>query len=306
MSYNTRIAPSPSGDMHLGTARTAYFNWLAARATGGRFFLRIDDTNVDKSHPEYVQVILDTMDWLGLDYDELIYQSERLHLYHHIAGTLLKHDMARVLDNGAIALKYKISTPFAFQDEVGGTILISDDDRKHISGELGEGIILMRAPVDGVAYPTYHFASVVDDIDCNINYIIRGVDHITNTTRQIAIWQHVDAAVRASDPEVYKSHPPKFAHVSLLHFKGKKLSKRDGAASMLSYRDHGFDPDAMLNFMARLGWGPTVDDKTTKTLPRDRMLELFLTGGHMKAGSSNIDLTKLDSFDRKYKAQKKS
>jgi glutamyl-tRNA synthetase len=289
--YNTRIAPSPSGDMHLGTARTAYFNWLAARATGGKFLLRIDDTNADKSHPEYTQVILDTMAWLGLDYDKLDYQSRGFDRYQTIANELVEQGKARVLENGAIAL-CPIDVPNSFKDEVGGDIPISLNDKDYIAGRGSDGVILMRAPVNGVAAPTYHFACVVDDIVHDINYIIRGVDHITNTSRQIAIYTALGEPI------------PKYAHVGLIHFQGKKLSKRDGAASMLTYRDKGYHPEAMLNFMARLGWGPNVDDKTTKLLPRQRMLELFFEGGHMRSPSSGMDFAKLDSFDRKYKAMK--
>ncbi len=297
--YNTRIAPSPSGDMHLGTARTAYFNWLAARATGGKFMLRIDDTNADKSHPEYIQVILDTMDWLGLDYDTLAYQSQNNESYQTVINALLDSELARKLDNGAIALN-PIELASSFTDEVAGRIPISDDDQKYINCVGSDGIILMRAPVNGVAAPTYHFACVVDDINYDINYIIRGVDHITNTAKQIAIYEAIDRCGVFIEPVTI----PKYAHVGLISMAGKKLSKRDGAASMLTYRDKGYNPEAMLNFMARLGWGPKVDDKTTKMLPRQRMLELFFDGGHMRSPSSGLDLAKLDSFDRKYKAVK--
>lgn len=299
--YNTRIAPSPSGDMHLGTARTAYFNWLAARATGGKFMLRIDDTNADKSHPEYIQVILDTMDWLGLDYDFLAYQSKTT--YYPTAAYLVSRGFARELDNGAIALN-PIDMPDSFHDEVAGDIPISQNDKDYINCVGSEGIILMRAPVNGVAAPTYHFACVVDDIYYNINYIIRGVDHITNTAKQIAIYKAI-AASDAIPDKIHSTELPKYAHVGLISMGGKKLSKRDGAASMLTYRDKGYNPEAMLNFMARLGWGPNVDDKTTKLLPRQRMLELFFEGGHMRSPSSGLDMAKLDSFDRKYKAQSK-
>jgi glutamyl-tRNA synthetase len=139
--------------------------------------------------------------------------------------------------------------------------------------------------------PTYHFATVIDDHDYGINYVIRGHDHITNTSRQIAIYNTLGWSI------------PKYAHVGLLAANKKPLSKRDRASSILAYKQKGYHPEAMLNFMARLGWGPTVDDKTTKLLPREKMLELFLEGGKMKNSLANIDLDKLDSFDRKYKAR---
>lgn len=288
MTYNTRIAPSPTGDMHLGTARTAYFNWLAARASGGKFILRIDDTDVARSKDEYIQVILDTMKWLGLDYDSIEYQSKRSERYQEVAEILREKDWARMPDGAdkALILCPK-HIPDFFVDELAGRVTISDRDKELMTPSMEhDGIVLLRS--DGL--PTYHFACVVDDIDMGINYVIRGVDHLTNTARQVAIYTALEAAI------------PKFAHLGLLHMDKKKLSKRDGAASMLHYRDAGYDPDALLNFMARLGWGPTVDDKSTTLLPKERMLELFLDGGRMRSSPANIDLVKLDFYNKKYKA----
>ena len=281
--FITRIAPSPTGDMHLGTARTAYFNWLAARASGGSFLLRIDDTDLNRSDPAFTQVILDTMEWLGLDYDNVIYQSHRFDIYNKIAKDLVSKGLARFGDD-AIVL-FLDSIPDFWDDDLAGRVIISSDDKTRMNG----GIVLMK----GDGSPTYHFASVVDDIENNVNYIIRGKDHTTNTARHVAIYQALGAPL------------PRFAHIGLIRKDGAKLSKRDGAASMLSYREKGYNPDAMLNFMARLGWGPTVDDKTTSLLPRDRMLDLFLTGGKMKNSDANMDMTKLDSYDRKYKGRLK-
>jgi len=294
--FNTRIAPSPTGDMHIGTARTAYFNWLAARATGGKFILRIDDTDLSRSDPKYSQVVLDTMNWLGLDYDSLVYQSQRFDLYYEKANQLIDEGKAKK-DGSAIIL---FPGPFAmngfdeeseypyryWQDELAGRIRMSRDDEALITA----GIVLIKK--DGS--PTYHFASVVDDIDLGINYVIRGKDHTTNTSRHIMIYE----ALKKYD------QVPQYAHIGLIHKDGKKLSKRDGAASMLWYKDQGYHPDAILNFMARMGWGPTVDDKTTSLLPKEKMLDLFLSGGKMKNADANLDMKKLDSFDRKYKARK--
>lgn len=264
--------------MHLGTARTAYFNWLAARATGGIFTLRIDDTDLNRSDPAFIQVILDTMSWLGLDYDNLVYQSKRFDRYNLMAQNLLDSGLAR-RDNGAVILFPK-NVPDFWNDDIAGDIKITVDDKNIMSG----GIVLIKS--DGS--PTYHFASVVDDIDLGINYIIRGVDHITNTSRQAAIYAALGKPL------------PRFSHVGLLHKDGKKLSKRDGAASMLWYRDQGFHPDAMLNFMARMGWGPTIDDKSASLLPRDKMLKLFFGGGRMRSAPSNIDQAKLNWYNKKY------
>lgn len=294
--YNTRIAPSPTGDMHLGTARTAYFNWLAARSSGGKFILRIDDTDADRSKPEYTQVILDTMNWLGLDYDAIEYQSKRIERYKDVAGWLVAKGRAKVNAYGGpvcVLWPEGFTVPDSFKDELAGEVKITDRDKELMIPNKdadNNGVVLLRG--DGT--PTYHFACVVDDIDMGINYVIRGVDHLTNTARQAAIYAAMDAPL------------PKFAHIGLIGIGKKKLSKRDGAASMLHYRDAGYDPDAMLNFLSRLGWGPTVDDKTTALLPRERMLELFLSGGSMRNTPANMELHKLDSFDRKYKARKKN
>lgn len=285
--YNTRIAPSPTGDMHLGTARTAYFNWLAARASGGRFILRIDDTDTQRNNSSKTQDIFQIMGWLGLNYDDIIFQSERLSWYQACAHSLIKSDFA-VMDNGAVRLALRpdflANLPLTWRDDLAGDIPIADEDMDYI-----KSMVILKS--DG--YPTYNFASALDDLDLNINFVIRGTDHIKNTPKQIALYYLFGSTAMI----------PKYAHVGLLTQNKKKLSKRDGAASMLSYRDAGYDSEAMLNFMLRLGWGPKVDDKTTAVLPRDKALEMFLDQGKMKSSPANIDLAKLDSFDRKYKAK---
>lgn len=309
--YVTRIAPSPTGDMHIGTARTAYFNWLAARASGGHFILRIDDTDPERSKPEYTQVILDTMAWLGLDYDQIEYQSRRLARYENFATSLLECRLAQRLDDGAVVLDIGgFDMPKSFHDSIAGDVPITNTDigmmipgftkDKNGDTQKSNGVVLLRSPDSkGVQHPTFNFACVVDDIDMGVNYIIRGVDHLTNTARHVAIYAAI-GRMHGCDPRV-----PKYAHLGLIGMGGKKLSKRDGAASMLQYRDKGYDPDALLNFMLRLGWGPTIDDKSTALLPRERAIQLFLGGGKMKSSPANMDLQKLESFDRKYKALKK-
>lgn len=281
---NTRFAPSPTGFAHLGNFRTAYFNWLAARASGGKFILRIDDTDLARSDDKYIQVIHDTLDWLGLDVDEVIHQSDRKQRYTDLANVLVSFGDATVLDNGAIAFKVSDKVIVdSWTDEIVGEIKITDDDL-----EKTDGLIMIKG--DGM--PTYNWATVVDDHDLDINYVIRGQDHLTNTSKQVLLYKALGAPL------------PKFAHVGLIYYKKKKMSKRDDAASLLSYKDNGYDPDAILNCMARLGWGPTVDDKTTSLLPKERMLELFLNDGKMKSSPANLDIQKLDSFNRKYTARK--
>ena len=286
--YNTRIAPSPTGHMHLGTARTAYFNWLAARATGGKFYLRIDDTDRYRSKVEYAMSIIEAIEWLELDNDDLVVQSSRQMRYFQVVRQMIQVGAAKEQSGGWVTLIPK-NIPDSWHDEIVGKVVISSDDKEHMVPGRSEGVVLLKS--DG--WPTYHFATVVDDHDYDINFVIRGHDHITNTSRQVAIYSTLGWPL------------PKYAHVGLIFKDKKPLSKRDGASNLLGYRDRGYHPEAMLNFMARLGWGPFVDDKTTKLLPRERMLELFLDGGKMKSSSANMDLQKLDSFDRKYKAREK-
>ncbi len=280
--FVTRIAPSPTGHMHVGTARTAYFNWLAARSSGGKFILRIDDTDAARSEDQYTHSIITTMQWLGLDYDERFFQSARFDRYRALAEKAMSEGWA-YKDDGAVKFKLQHHTNNEWVDEISGKKSITADDYRII-----DGAVLMRA--DNT--PTYHWASVIDDMDYGVNFIIRGTDHITNTNKQIVLWRKLGYPI------------PKFAHVGLIGENGRPLSKREGAASMLYYKEKGYDPDAVLNFLARLGWGPKVDDKTTAVLPKERMLELFLNGGKMRPSIANMDLNKLEAYDRKYKARK--
>lgn len=279
---NTRIAPSPSGLFHIGTARTAYHNWLAARASGGKFLVRIDDTNAEKSDDKFVDVIYDALGWLGLDHDATFRQSSRLDRYREVIRELRDKGHAITMEGGAVALCAPV-VPSSIFDVIIGHMKVSKDDE-----EKCDRMILMRS--DGT--PTYQFATVVDDHDSDINYIIRGQDHVSNTPRQVAIYRTLGWNV------------PHYAHVGLIHKDGKKMSKSDGAASILDYREKGYDPDAMLNYLLRLGWGPYVDDKAANYIPRGRALELFFTGGKLRPAASNFDQAKLDSLNRKYKAIK--
>jgi glutamyl-tRNA synthetase len=277
---HTQIAPSPTGDMHIGTARTAYFNWLSTRAPGGKFFLRIDDTDKERNKEEYTNVIFETLSWLGLDYDDLLFQSKQT--YQHALNRL----PTQKLENGAVALCLENQIiPSSWQDEIAGPVKITDTDILQT-----QKMVLIKA--DGM--PTYNFASVVNDIEMGINYIIRGVDHTVNTAKQAILFHLLDAPL------------PKFAHLGLIVKNHKPLSKRDGSASMLSYKQAGYDPDAMLNFLARIGWGPSKDDKSTAILPREKMLEMLWVAGKMHNSPVNFDLAKLESFDRKYKGRKRT
>jgi glutamyl-tRNA synthetase len=296
---NTRIAPSPTGDMHLGTARTAYFNWLAARATGGKFILRIDDTDTDRNDSSKIDDILRVMDWLSLDYDELVYQSNNIDHYNGVADMMVSHQMAKRLDDGSVILdldnyldlKTLLMYNPQWTDQIAGDVFLTEQDIDYI-----KDMPLIKR--DGM--PTYNFASVVDDDDLEISHVIRGNDHFKNTTKQVILIRLL------SQLPVAGTGIPTYTHLGLLFKSKKKLSKRDGASSMISYMEAGYDPDAMLNFLLRLGWGPTKDDKSTAIITRNQALQLFLNGGKMKNTPANVDLQKLDSFDRKYKGRKKS
>lgn len=280
----TRIAPSPTGFLHLGTARTAYFNWLAARASGGRFLLRIDDTDTSRNQADCVDVIYRGMDYLRLDYDLTFKQSDRFDRYHQVAQQMLDAGTACRRD-GAVYLRAPLPAHVAgFQDVAAGTIPLTPLDVDCITS-----LVLLRS--DGM--PTYHFANVVDDIDHDVSFVIRGADHIANTLRQVAIYHALGAPV------------PRYAHVGLLHdlATGRKLSKSTGAKSLLDFQADGVHPDAMCNFLLRLGWGPRVDDKSTAMIDRDRALALFLDGGRMRTAPSKVDFNMLDKLDRRYKAR---
>jgi glutamyl-tRNA synthetase len=265
----TRFAPSPTGYLHIGGARTAIFNWLYARRHGGQFVLRIEDTDVERSTEDSIQQIIDAMNWLGVDYDEgPLRQMERQEIYKEYIARLFAAKQAYrcvcpkdVLDrkreeaqkagkkpkyDGTCRSKnipadcgepfvVRIATPGAgvtrIEDMLRGVIAFDNEEL--------DDMILMRT--DGV--PTYNFCVVVDDLDMRISHVIRGDDHLANTPRQMIIYNALGLA------------PPKFAHVSMILGKDKaRLSKRHGAMSVLDYRDKGILPDAMVNYLTRLGW----------------------------------------------------
>lgn len=289
----TRIAPSPTGDMHIGTARTAYFNWLLAKASGGRFILRIDDTDVERNKEEHVDVILNTIKWLGLTADNMFKQSEQTNQYESAIAGLDRAGYLVKLDNGALALRWTDAMPKEWVDEICGPVRITQTNIDQIDGR----VILCRGG-DKLGQFTYQFATVVDDYVSGVNYICRGTDHISNTAKQVAIW----SALATVDP-VEPRPLPKFAHIGLIFKDGKKMSKRDGAASMLYYRDANYHPEALLNYMLRLGWAPRGgDDRKYNIIPRSLAVDIFLTEGTMKNSISSFDANKLEWYNKKYKA----
>jgi len=276
-----RFAPSPTGYLHVGGARTALFNWLYARRHGGIFVLRIEDTDVVRSSDEMVTGILDGMRWLGLDWDEgpdvggphaPYFQSERLDKYRTAAERLLAADRA-VKDEGAIRFKVPPGKT-SFTDLVHGPITF---DNEHI-----EPFVILRS--DG--HPTYHLSVVVDDIDMAITHVVRGDDHISNTPKQVLLYQALDAAT------------PQFAHVPLIMGPDKKrLSKRHGATSVMEYEREGYIPEGMANFLALLGWSPGSSDEELFSV--DELTERFTLEG-ISGGNAVFNTEKLDWFNHQH------
>jgi glutamyl-tRNA synthetase len=258
-----RFPPSPTGALHIGNARTALYNWLLARGRGGQLVLRIEDTDRERSTPENVQTIFDALEWLGLDWDEgPIFQSERADRHADVVERLIEGGHAYRSTAGPEEVKaFKErygSRGFRGTDEGRGAVRLRVPDegatvvRDVIRGEsafehaLLDDLVVARA--DGT--PVYHLAVVVDDADAGITHVIRGADHYSNTPKQMLIQQAMGAPT------------PVYAHLPLLHGPdGKKLSKRHGAASVQDLRERGYLPEAVLNYLALLGWG--YDEETT-------------------------------------------
>ena len=239
-----RIAPSPTGSLHIGNARTALFNWLYARANGGTFVVRIDDTDVERSTNEFQQNILESLRWLGLDWDEGVEvggehgdykQSSRFDRYRETANALLKNGLAYE-DDGAIRFKVPTERTIKFKDFVRGDMSFETSDV--------EDFVILRS--DNT--PTYHLASTVDDIDYGITIIARGEDILSSTPKHILIMEALDASI------------PNFCHLPLLFGPdGKKLSKRHGDTSVEAFRKKGILNEAMFNYLCLLGWSPGDD-----------------------------------------------
>ena len=238
-----RIAPSPTGELHIGNARTALFNWLYARKHNGKFLLRIDDTDVERSTPEFQQNIIEGLEWLGIDWDEgfdknssISYkQSDRFERYEKIAQDLVEKGLAYE-DDGAIRFKVQDGQNIYFEDYIRGDMNFNTNDI--------EDFVILRSDKT----PTYHLASTVDDIDYEISIIARGEDILSSTPKHIMIMKALDANI------------PDFCHLPLLFGPdGKKLSKRHGDTSVSSFRDQGILANAMFNYMSILGWSPGDD-----------------------------------------------
>ncbi|CAA9309815.1 Glutamyl-tRNA synthetase @ Glutamyl-tRNA(Gln) synthetase [uncultured Microcoleus sp.] len=323
MNVRVRLAPSPTGNLHIGTARTAVFNWLFARNQGGKFILRVEDTDVERSKSEYTDNILEGLTWLGMNWDEgPSFQSQRLEIYRQAVQTLLDNGLAyrcyttsEELDEMREAQKANKQAPrydnrhrnltskerAAFEGEGRQAVIrfIIDDDRT-ISwndmvrdtvtwkgSDLGGDMVIARASSGGViGQPLYNLAVVVDDIDMGITHVIRGEDHIGNTPKQILLYEALGATI------------PEFAHTPLiLNSQGQKLSKRDGVTSISDFKDMGYLPEALVNYMTLLGWTPP--DSTQEIFTLSEAAELFTFYRVNKAGAK-FDWDKLNWLNSQY------
>src|SRR6266851_2520179 len=317
-----RFAPSPTGYLHVGGARTALFNWLFARHHGGTLILRIEDTDLERSTPEMVKGILQGMRWLGLDWDEGPYhQTQRMETYRQSAAKLLasghayycfctKADLEQrrataaaegrppryegicrkipreegarrraAGESAAVRFAVAETGSTAFDDAVFGRVEFANSEL--------EDFVLLRS--DGV--PTYHLSVVTDDVDMGISHIIRGADHISNTPKQVLLYQALGAPL------------PVFAHVPLILGPDKtRLSKRHGATSVIAYREEGIVPEAFRNFLALLGWTPPgsgPDSTPTEILGDQQLIKLFDLNG-ISHSNAVFDRAKLDWFNTEY------
>ncbi|OPZ13813.1 MAG: Glutamate--tRNA ligase [Alphaproteobacteria bacterium ADurb.BinA280] len=310
MTCRTRFAPSPTGFLHIGGARTALYCWLEAKRRGGDFVLRIEDTDRERSTDEAVQAILDAMDWLGLNYQEgPIFQTHRMDRYRAVALALVAAGKAyyayeskeeiEAMREQAMAegrkpryngyyrdrnepLRDDPHRVIRFRNPLTGSVVFNDMVRGPIewSNEELDDLIIWRSD----DHPTYNFAVVVDDIDMRITEVIRGDDHINNTPRQINIYEALGAAI------------PTFAHLPMIHgADGAKLSKRHGAVNVMQYRDDGYLPHALLNYIVRLGW--SHGDQEIFSI--EEMIQAFNVGNVNRA-ASRFDYDKLAWLNQHY------
>ena len=265
LPVRVRFAPSPTGYLHVGGARTALFNWLFARHAGGKFILRVEDTDKARNTAEAVQVIYDGLRWLGLDWDEgpqvggphdPYFQSERETIYQRYAEQLIAAGRVYADENGALRFRLP-RQPLAFDDLVCGRIEVDRSKSQSRDGELEGDMTIRRADGGWI----FHFVNVVDDIDMRITHVIRGEDHLSNTAKHIELYQALGV------------EPPIFGHIPLILNKdGSKMSKRDQGASITGYIDGGYVPAAVRNYLCLLGWSPK-DDR--EKLDLDEIVRLF-------------------------------
>ena len=291
MKPRVRFAPSPTGFLHIGGARTALFNWLYARHTGGTFILRIEDTDVARNTQEAVEVILQGLRWLGLDWDEgpitgeatgaskgehgPYFQSQRKENYRRRVDALLSQGLAYEHEG---AVKFKMPRePIVVPDLVVGNVTRELTDRE----QLDPDFILVRS--DG--QPVFHLVNVVDDLDMAITHVIRGEDHLSNTSKHIALFR------------AFGAEPPKYAHIPLiLNSDGTKMSKRDKGASLSTYLGEGYAPEAVLNYLCLLGWSPKGN---REKISRQEVVDVFDLPQILRH-NARFDLTKLRWLNAEY------
>ncbi len=286
-----RFAPSPTGYLHVGGARTALFNWLFARHHGGKFILRIEDTDRARHNDAAVQVIYDGLRWLGLDWDEgpeaggphgPYFQSEREAIYQRYADQLIAAGRVYADENGALRFRLP-RAPLAFDDMVCGRIEVDRSKSQNREGELEADMTIRRADGGWI----FHFVNVVDDIAMGITHVIRGEDHLSNTAKHLELYQALGV------------EPPRFGHIPLILNKdGSKMSKRDTGASIRSYLEGGYVPEAVLNYFCLLGWSPK-DDR--EIMPREEIVARFDLANVNRKGA-HFDLAKCDWFNAQYLA----
>ncbi len=310
MPCRTRFAPSPTGYLHIGGARTALYCWLEARRRGGQFILRIEDTDRERSTQAAIDAILEAMDWLGLGYDEgPVFQTQRLARSREVAENMVAagsayyaYETRAELEAMREALMAKGDKPryngayreqnagfrddpnrvIRFKNPHGGSVVWDDKvkGRIEISNDELDDLVIFRS--DG--YPTYNFAVVVDDLDMGITDVVRGDDHVNNTPRQINIYRALGAAV------------PQFAHLPMiLDPDGAKLSKRTGAADVMQYRDEGYLPHALLNYLVRLGWSHG-DQEIFSIAQMSALFDL----ANVNAKAARLDPAKLGWLNQQY------
>lgn len=309
MTLRTRFAPSPTGYLHVGGARTALYSWLHARKHGGTFILRIEDTDLERSSAESVNAILEGMTWLGLEYDEgPFYQTHRFPRYKEVIAQMVQAGTAYPCYCSKDELEQMRATQMAnkdkprydgrcrhltqprpgvpavvrFKNPIDGETVVDDLIKGRVVFKNSELDDLIIARTDGT--PTYNFTVVVDDMDMQISHVIRGDDHLNNTPRQMNILKALGVT------------PPHYAHVSMIMGPdGQKLSKRHGAVSVMQYRDDGFLPEALLNYLVRLGW--SHGDQEVFSI--DQMIELFDVN-NVHRGASAFNPEKLLWLNQQY------
>jgi glutamyl-tRNA synthetase len=270
-----RFAPSPTGNLHIGGGRTALFNWLYAKARGGKFILRIEDTDKVRSKKEYLDEILDSLSWLGLSWDEIYYQSQRFSLYREYAEKLLKTKAAftEKSEKGEAIIFKVTAQEIKINDLIRGEI---EFDAKEIKDQ-----VLIKS--DGT--PTYNFACVVDDATMNITHVIRGDDHISNTPKQVLLYQALDFPI------------PEFAHLPLILGKeGGRLSKRTGATAISDYRKMGYLPSALVNYLLLLSWAPGDNREVIDIAEAIKLFDIK----SVNKTAATFDLDKLNWLNNQY------